>query len=265
MTRHIKGGMPYHTRFNLWTGFFVAGAILLILMILQVTYPKPLGLETRWLVAATIPILIALVVGGYISRVKGPGGIELFLAQPVSNLTLTATSSLKTPRGMQKGSLQTLFQLTPDQAATIERLVMTEGVPDFYGAHALAQYIEALPSLQYIEIQSQNGKFIALISINEVKNADFFDRDENLSRGVNRLIRAIETSSVVIEYGTSAITNTATNTSGIVEALKQMRKYSTDKLIILDSESKFKGLLLEKDLEERLVDLILQESSDSPQ
>ncbi len=57
-------------------GLVISLVILLILLLLQHYSASLLNLETRWLVVAGVPIIIALIIGGYIYKFKG-FGIEL--------------------------------------------------------------------------------------------------------------------------------------------------------------------------------------------
>ena len=77
---------------------------------------KILNLESRWLITAGVPLLAALIVGGYIKSFKGFGvELEASLNKPVTNIELTATEAMEQVEGDEKRSIGYLDRLREQQ------------------------------------------------------------------------------------------------------------------------------------------------------
>lgn len=125
-----------------------------------------LKLESRWLIAAGVPLLAALIVGGYIKSFKGFGvELEASLNKPVTNIELSATEAMEQMDADEKRSISYLHQLQDSKKRKISRLVLVQGRRDYYRAHALQEYLNLLSGLRYFEIRNNEGKFIALLRV----------------------------------------------------------------------------------------------------
>ena len=102
-------------------GLSISLGALIILILLNMANRNVLEIETRWLTIAGIPILIALICGGYIRKFKGFGiELETTLKSPVSMLDLNAADVLSTLECGEKGSIDRLHNLTRERVAKIE-------------------------------------------------------------------------------------------------------------------------------------------------
>ena len=181
---------------------------------------KILNLESRWLITAGVPLLAALIVGGYIKSFKGFGvELEASLNKPVTNIELTATEAMEQVEGDEKRSIGYLDRLREQQKRKISRLVLTQGRQDYYRPYALEQYLRVLRGLKYIEVRNSKGKFIALLPVSE------FKYDNNINNNLlGEFIYSLEQSLILQRYSDSIITQTVNEDTGIIESLKIMRK-----------------------------------------
>lgn len=214
---------------------------------------KILNLESRWLITSGVPLLAALMVGGYIKSFKGFGvELEASLDKPITNIELSATEAMEQIDGDEKRSIRYLNRLRGSQKRKISRLVLIQGRQDYYSQYALEQYLLELRGLKYLEIKNNEGKFVALLPVSALK----YDRNINNDL-LGEFICSLEQSQVLQRYSGLVITQTINEDTGIIESLKQMRKAGISHLIVVDENNKFLGVLLSRSLEKRIVDNVL--------
>jgi len=144
-------------------GGVVSIFLLLTFLLFQYNESNVLKLESRWLLVAGVPLLAALIVGGYIKSFKGFGvELEASLSKPVTNIELTATEAMDKELGDRKQNKVYLRKLNQNKKKIISRLVLTQGCKDHYDSSLLDDYLRELSGLKYIEIQNQQGQFVAL-------------------------------------------------------------------------------------------------------
>lgn len=227
--------------------------LLTSLLLIQVFCSDVLALETRWLIVAGMPVLLALLVGGYIKSFKGFGlEIEASIKQSITSIDLVATEAMSELYGDEKKSLSYLFEMTEEQRKHISRLVFVQGRPNYYKSYAVTEYIRMLANLEYFEIQDQNGRFIALIPAKHFSPSRI---DNNYA--VDDFLNALDSSIVVDEYRSILIKNSVGTDSDLITCLKSMRKHRLDKIVVLDENLSFVGLLLEKSIERKIVDVVI--------
>jgi prokaryotic YEATS domain len=77
------GSLSSELQILIW-GFFGSATLLLIFIGLHVARSSVIGLPTQWLWVSSVPLFLALIVGGYIAKIKGP--IEVEFAPQLRNL-----------------------------------------------------------------------------------------------------------------------------------------------------------------------------------
>lgn len=235
-------------------GAIVSITLLGIFLFLQYNDSSVLNLESRWLMVAGVPLLAALIVGGYIKSFKGFGvELEARLSKPVTSIELTATEAMVEVAGDEKRSIDYLHRLSQKDRRKISRLVLVQGRIDYYQPYALNSYLHELKGLKYIEIRNQQGKFVALMPISEFKQKT--EINNNL---LSEFIHILEESQILQRYSRTLITTHITQDTGIIEALKVMRHNRVQQLVVLDENGIFQGLLMASSVEKRIVDYVLQ-------
>lgn len=201
-----------------------------------------------------MPLLAALIVGGYIKSFKGFGvELEASLSKSVTNIELTATEAMDEVAGDDKKSIEYLHGLSPKDRRSISRLVLVQGRVDYYRPYALKTYLHELKGLEYIEIRNQQGQFVALLPISEFKHST-----KNNNNSLRDFIHVLEQSQVLQRYSRAVITKHITEDTGLIEALKAMRRYRIQQLVVLDESGVFQGVLMASSVEKRIVDNVLQ-------
>jgi len=235
-------------------GAVVSVVLLATFLLFQYNDSIVLKLESRWLLVAGVPLLAALIVGGYIKSFKGFGvELEASLSKPVTNIELTATEAMDDVLGDEKRSINYLHGLSLRERKSISRLVLVQGRIDYYRPHALDTYLHELTGLKYIEIRNQQGQFVALIPISEFKHGAKINNNQ-----LGEFIHVLEQSQVLQRYSKSVITVHITKDTGLIESLKVMRRHRIQQLVVLDENGDFQGLLLARVVEKRIVENVLQ-------
>ncbi|ODB92813.1 hypothetical protein A3197_20800 [Candidatus Thiodiazotropha endoloripes] len=155
--------------------------------------------------------------------------------------------------GDEKRSIDYLHGLSPKDRRNISRLVLVQGRVDYYRPYALDTYLHELRGLKYIEIRNQEGQFIALIPISEFKHGT--EINNNL---LGEFIHTLEQAQILQRYSRSVITTHITEDTGLIEALKIMRRHKIQQLVVLDESNVFQGVLMARSVEKRIVDNVLQ-------
>ena len=234
-------------------GALASIALLSLFLIFQHYQSDVLKLESRWLLVAGVPLLAALIVGGYIKNFKGFGvELEASLSKPVGNLELTATEAIEELSGDDKRSISYLMDLKPAEKKRISRLVLVQGRPNYYRSRALEKYLRELKNVKYVEIRNQDGKFVALIPLAGLKNGT--EINNNL---LGEFIHTLEESKILQRYQNTVITTTVAEDSGLIDSLKLMRRRKLQQLVVLDESGVFVGVLLSREVEKRIVDDVL--------
>ncbi|MCP5067886.1 MAG: hypothetical protein GY946_15100 [bacterium] len=126
-----------------------------------------LDLDSRWLLVAGVPLLVALIAGGFIRGLKGFGiEIEIGLEEPVpegamekvGDLTVDAADLAEDAEGVMKGSFHRVDVLSEAERQEIRRLGFVMAPSAFYDPGILSDYLSSLPKLRYLEVKDSNGQ-----------------------------------------------------------------------------------------------------------
>jgi len=244
---------------SLVIGAIISIVFLIGFLLFQYNLSEILKLETRWLIVSGVPILVALIIGGYIKSFKGFGvELEASLEKPISNLTLTATEAMAKFQGDEKGSISYLQNLPRNEKSKISRLVFIQGKTNYYSHHAIEQYFYELDRLKYIEIRSENGKFLALIPMSEFIHARHRHRENINHQSLEKLIMALEKNEILSSYQHIALTVNIQENIGVIESLRIMKNKRLKQLIVLDDNDNFVGLLSLHSVEKKIIENVLQ-------
>src|SRR5205814_3301375 len=91
--------------------------------------------------------------------------LETRLQDPIGRISLAVTEASTYLLGDQKQSMPYLNSLPPEKRRKIQRLSFVEGRAGYYSLYDIMNYFQSLPALEFIEIQTEAGAFIALIPI----------------------------------------------------------------------------------------------------
>jgi len=240
-----------HTELSIGIG--VSISLLIIFLLFQFFNSDMLNLETRWLVVASAPLLVALLAGGYIKSFKGFGvELEASLSKPVVQISLSATEVMEHVKGSEKRSMNFLRNMSLSDRRKVSRLSLLQGKDDYYNEYVLKGYLHELIGLKYIEVKDQSGKFVALIPI-----AAFKRGKEVKSSLVHEFIAALENNEILQVYSSLAITDNVYENTDIIQTLLFMRKKNIKNVAVVDSNDTFVGLLPYTVIEKIIVDNVI--------
>ncbi len=239
-------------------GLIISLVILLILFLLQHYGASLLNLETRWLVVAGVPILIALIIGGYIYKFKGFGiELETRLQSPIGTSILQATDALEPMIGIEKGDEHDLHDLSQESRMSIQRLSFELGRRDYYVPGVVHQYVSYLPNLRYIEICDQNGSFqylfpISVLKITQTREGPTINHD-----AVHRFIRSVSEGTIYVDFAKEAEGEYVDINDQLLAILPRVRTSKYGWLPVLTSHKRLVGVITKSAIEERIADDVI--------
>ena len=235
--------------------------LLIIFGVLQEREAKFLTLSSQWIFLSILPILVALFVGGYITKFKG-FGVELESALKASvstSIELKATDALADIPGDEKQSLEYLHNMSREKALSIRRLVFESGRKTYYALSVVREYLEKLPNLDFIEVRTKEGQFICYIPINFFKGQGDPSRYYQVDvEKLGRFVDAIEKDNVKASFSGIAISLVVKSSSSLVQVLKTMRDEKVDMVAVVSDSGRYLGVLFSRDVERKVADAVLR-------
>jgi len=232
-------------------------SLLLLTVFIRIKAKKPdwLELDAKWLAISTLPILVGLFSGGYITSFKGLGiEIEAALQEPVKDrISLKATQakaaeSLSSSSGHTKGTITHLQQLSDDEKKSIQRLTFKNKYL-WYSASAVKTYIKLLPKAQIIEIVDDNLRFLGAIRTRDIK-------------GLEKLfVDAVKAGNIKEKFIQVYVTKYIDSDISAIQALKIIKDNKLSFLPMLNRDSTLKGVVTRRALEHRIAEDVLAASN----
>lgn len=218
-------------------GIIFSVVILITFMVFQAYEWKILNLEVKWLILSGIPILLALILGGYLKSFKGFGiELEANLKEPLP-LSLISEADAETLPGFLKSEMHKLEELPEKEKRNIKRLTFIYGKKRYYDEYASNAYFQSLKYLRFLEIVSERGEFIYLIPINVVfpdnrNNINLFD-----SEITHKFIKAIEDESIEIVFK-DVIKDYLKISDSLIDAYKKIKLNSQNNITMRNGATK---------------------------
>ena len=213
-----------------------------------------LRLSPQWLLVALFPIVVALFVGGYVSRFKGFGvELEAAIGAPVATVNLTASELVADIPGDEKRSISYLNNLSREKARSLWWLLFTSGRVGYYTAFALEQYLERLPNLDFLEVRYENGGILGFLPIASIKGPD----DEPDRDRLEAFISAVENGDLGSAFPGEATTLQVRTDESMVDVLRKMRSERAEFAAVVSQAGRYQGVVLARDLERRIADSVL--------
>ena len=232
---------------SLFVGSMISIFLLVAFILLQQLFPSSLGLDVRWVVVAAVPLILALITGGYIKGFKGYGlELEFTVQEPITFLDLRAREVLVSSAGIRKQTLEEFTLISRERKRKITRLQFVTRRRNYYDLEVIKQYLRELPNLEYFEVVSPGQKFLCLLP------ASLF-REESLS-DLNRFVYALEGSRITSVYANDAITFTIRDEQSIIDVLELLRRHGLEMAVVVDSREVVVGVVKTSDIERRITD-----------
>lgn len=251
-------------------GIGISVALLIALVWLNFYFANILTLESKWLIVASTPILIALIASGYISRFEGFGvAIETTLKTPVAMFDLKSSEILSCLDGGDKEDVSRMRLLPNERKAKIERLSFINGKIGYYGDWAILEYLNSLWAIQYLEVKEESGEFVCLIPksvfINENEDEDIPHPNNNRSKynkaKIRNFIESIQNRTILNEFKDSCITFIVDQDDSLLEVLQQLRRKKLEVAVVLSEDNKYRGIVRVQDIEHRIATEVLNKKS----
>ena len=226
---------------------------------LQTSESRLLQLPVQWLAIAILPVLVALFMGGFITRFKGFGvELESTLKAPVTSLSLTASDAVADIPGDEKRSFVYLESLSREKKLATRWLLFRSGRKGYYTSSGIGRYMEELPNIEYFEIRSEDGEFICFIPSSTFREEDLGQYGSNiLYEKLDQFIGAIEENNVPNAFSGSAITLKVSSDQELLEVIKAMRSEKADFAAVVSPSGKYLGVVFAHEVEKRITDSVL--------
>lgn len=167
----------------------VLGSLLFLigLLVVQSRWPALLEIPSAWMGIAVLPLLLALLTGGYIRTFRGFGieveaALETAVADdvtaqaasdydPFSEATDLAGDVTDAEMVLSKASMGRLHSLEPRERAAYQRLSFRQGYRGYH-PFAIEEHLQALPGVKWIEIDDPDGGFLGVIRREDLETGD---------------------------------------------------------------------------------------------
>ncbi|WP_156413973.1 MULTISPECIES: CBS domain-containing protein [unclassified Guyparkeria] len=240
----------------------VSAVLLIVFLFFQSLFPRTLDLDGKWLIVAAVPLILALVVGGYVKKLKGFGvELEANLHKPVGASALLATHAIEPSVSDIKGDISYLHRISGRRRNIIDRLLVVEGRSNFYSVDAFQEYLYHLPNLRYLEVRDSSDDFVALIPLRRLLGrtiTKYKVHDSDSSR-IEEFLSVLQDRAVLARYASSAITEYVKAEMPLIEALRHMHTHRLEVVAVLDENGKTVGVLERRRVERDVVQMVLSQ------
>ena len=237
-------------------GLIATFIIFIALLLLQHFSLLILQLDVKWIVVACIPLLIALIVGGYITEFTGFGiTLRTTMRAPITWLDFQAQEVFIPSKGIKKGTRAELDFISLERKRRVTRLQFFVGRRSYYDSSVISVYMRDLPNLEYFEIVRPTGLFVCLLPVRL-----FYHHDEVDFRELERFLSALSKHKIPDVYNGEAITATVRAEQSIITVLEILRSNRLEAAVVMDSKEAILGLIKTSDIERRITDEVLFEA-----
>lgn len=234
--------------------------LLVLFMALKANDFYFMELNTQWLLVAGIPLLLSLILGGYIKNFKG-FGIEL-----EADLKSTLPSSLVEPvifttiEAMRKGTINYLHNLSREKKLKTKSLKFVSARPNYYDAPAVGEYLHDLIGLDYLEIVDRKGKFLYLLPSSILRAGNQID-DES----IRTFIFALEKSRISETY-LNALREGVPQSATLIEVYQKMLRFfpgnanniQPHALPVLNNTGEMVGIVYKEQVERKILEDVIK-------
>lgn len=232
----------------------LSGGLIVMLLVAKEYELDALDLKVQWIGLALLPLLLALIAGGYVKSFKGFGvELEARLRDPVTTVPMDSQmTAAKAASDIAPGMKGGRSQIEGLRSRAVGRLVFVQGKVGYYGHEAIKEYLGKLDSLRFLELQDKRGRFIALLPVELFVKDSLVDDD-----AVHGLIQGLEEGDANDRFREDAITVTIPESDSLIACLRKMREAQTDYAVVVSSGLEFIGLLETRAIEKRIADNVL--------
>lgn len=244
-------------------GLAVSFVLLLLFGYLQQIGAKFLELSNQWIFLSILPVLVALFLGGYITKFEGFGvKLEAALKEPVSDsveLIDTATDAISDIPGDEKQSYTYLQELPEEKALAAKRLVFDMSQKNYYWPTTIRQYLEKMQNIDFFEVRLGDGRFVCYIPKSHFVQEGSVSEPERYDIGkIEEFVEAINKGTIREKYAGIADFVKVRNTDSLVQVLKTMRKENVSMAAVVSKTDEYLGVIFSRDVEKKVADAVLK-------
>lgn len=237
-------------RLYLIYGCILTLAIFIFLFIVKIFCPTLLDIDTKWLIIACLPILIALIVGEYIKKFSGFGvDIEMTAKEPLMH-NPRVIEALHTTLALEKREIERLGDIPTNMRSSYDVLVFRISRVEYYEPYAVQKYLENLPEIKFFELVDMDNKFLSLTKINRNEIFDNISIIEDFLRYLDR----VSIGEIPKDTTTEAVYRDET----IIKTLQTIRLSKKDFIAVIDEKKNLIGVVYEHKLEKCLANVVLR-------
>ena len=227
---------------------------------LQNKSPQILKVPAQWVAVATLPIILVLFAGGYISKFSGFGIVlERTLDSPISKTIQTIPGKIVSDiEGETKRSVSKLKTMPKSVKLSTRYLRFISG-SSAYRAEDIKEYLSALPNLYFFEVLDQNGKFVCLLPIEYFVSEESDEPFDNNSIG--EFVKALATNRVSETFPQWAITTLLLSNTDLITVLKTMRSQNINYVGIQSPNQQYLGVAVKSEIEHEIANSVVKEST----
>jgi hypothetical protein len=234
----------------LMASLLISVLLLVVFLYLQGRQSRLLSLEGKWLALAGVPLVLGLLVGGYIHKFKGFGiELETLLKDPLGGVDLLAKDAMESGSGDEKDSLAHLDSLSDRERADIQRLSFVSERQNYYSSSVIARYLERLPRLEYIEVKAADGAFVCLL-----RAAALMEKGQPDRGRIDRFTRSLEQGRVQVKFAEDVIVDPVKVNDSLVDILPKVRASRAGALPVLSDKGRLVGVVTTQAVEKRIAD-----------
>lgn len=237
-------------------GTYGSLALLAVFAWAQMKNPGLLELPPQWLAVAALPMLLALVVGGHITKFKGFGvELEAALKEPVREMEIEALEVKADIPGETKGPVSNLDRLSLEEKLNIRWLLFVDR-RDIYTAEAIWRYMQELPNLEFFELRTESDGIVGFLPVEAVCDESGRPDDQSL----DLLVQAIRDGTLSTSFPQHASTLKVRTDEGLVSVLRKLRAERVEFAALVTPTGRYLGVVRERDVESRIAESVLATS-----
>lgn len=227
--------------------------LFLIFLLLQLLLPTVMIMGSQWLLFSLFPLLVALIIGGYIKVFKGFGFELEITEQQINILDVKLDGVVDVSYTLSKDSVLKLKELSPNQKLNISRLRFIYRRADYYQSSAISRYLRELPNLRYIEILNLDGSTSCFLPISTIGCHGRLSSPET-----KQFLEALREENIIRTYGHEAITIRFSIDDKLSYVLETLKKQRAEAGLVVGLNEVI-GVVTNREIEKHIANAVLEE------
>lgn len=246
--------------YSLFIGTVASITILFFLFTIQSFNGRLLELDNKWLFISCIPLIISLIIGGYIKNIKGFGiEVEAF-NKPISVMKYDIDFSIHgyIEKQFTKDTVLMLDELSKEKQDSITFLIFIKSSKNDieYSEYIIKKYMIKLTNLRYFVVNDSFNKLYSIINIdcfiNYNTNIDEY-KSKIINKNIIRLFIKFLNGDIKEFKEQVNINRYSINTNiSLLSAFQTISNRNINEIAIVDYSNNFQGILTKKNIESQI-------------